>query len=324
MPNTPASAGLQVRVARRITLAEDILGLTLAPLNGTPLPAATAGAHIDLTLPNGLVRQYSLVSADEREGYQIGILLDPASRGGSASAHRDIAEGDVLSISAPRNLFPLVAGATRSLLFAGGIGITPMIAMADALHAAGADFTLYYCARTARRAAFTEGLAHAPYAEQVHHHFDDAAADQRLDARAVLAHPAPDTHLYVCGPNGFMDHIIDSARALGWAEDNIHLERFAAPTIDTGDDGGFDLELAATGRTVRVAPDQSAAEALRAAGIEVPLSCEQGICGTCLTPVIDGTPDHRDMYLTEAEKAANTCFTPCCSRALGGRLVIDL
>jgi len=324
MPNTPATAGLQVRVARRIELAEDILGLTLAPLNGTPLQAATAGAHIDLTLPNGLVRQYSLASTDVREGYQIGILLDPASRGGSASAHRDITAGDVLSISAPRNLFPLVDGAKRSLLFAGGIGITPMIAMAETLHAAGADFALHYCVRTPGRAAFRERLAAAPFADQVHPYFDDAPDGERFDARAVLARPAPDTHLYVCGPNGFMDHVIDSARALGWAEANLHLERFAAPAIDTSDDGGFELELAATGRTIRVAPDQSAAEALRAAGIVVPLSCEQGICGTCLTPVIDGTPDHRDMFLTEAEKAANTCFTPCCSRALGGRLVIDL
>lgn len=324
MPNTTVSTGLKVRVARRIPLAEDILGLTLAPTNGTPLPAAPAGSHIDLELPNGLVRQYSIASTDVREGYQIGILLDPSSRGGSASAHRDIDEGDLIRISAPRNLFPLVDGAHQSLLFAGGIGITPMIAMADSLHAAGADFALHYCARTARRAAFTERLAHAPYAGQVHHYFDDSAADQRLEARAVLAHPTPDTHLYVCGPNGFMDHIIDAARALGWAEANIHLERFAAPAIDTRDDGGFELVLAKSERTIRVAPEQSASEALIAAGIAVPLSCEQGICGTCLTPVIEGTPDHRDMFLTEAEKAANTCFTPCCSRALGGRLVIDL
>jgi len=324
MPNTTVSTGLQVRVAQRIPLAEDILGLTLAPLNGAALPAAPAGSHIDLELPNGLVRQYSIASTDVREGYQIGILLDPASRGGSASAHQDIAEGDLIRISTPRNLFPLVDGAKRSLLFAGGIGITPMIAMADSLHATGADFTLHYCVRTAGRAAFRERLGSAPYAGQVNQYVDDAPEAERLDARAVLAQPAPDTHLYVCGPNGFMDHIIDTARALGWAEANIHLERFAAPAIDTADDGGFDLELASTGRTIRVAPDQSAAEALRAAGIEVPLSCEQGICGTCLTPVIDGTPDHRDMFLTEAEKAANTCFTPCCSRALGGRLVIDL
>lgn len=324
MPDTPASAGLQVRVARRIQLAEDILGLTLAPIGNTPLPPVTAGAHIDLALPNGLVRQYSIASTDVREGYQIGVLLDPASRGGSACVHRDIAEGDLIRIGTPRNLFPLAANARRSLLFAGGIGITPVIAMADALHAAGADFTLHYCARTLRRAAFSERLECAPYATQVNQYFDDATPGTRFDAFALLSQPSADTHLYVCGPNGFMDHIIGTARTQGWAEANIHCERFAAPTIDTGDDGSFDLVLAKSRSTVRVARDQSAAEALRAAGIEIPLSCEQGICGTCVTPVLEGEPDHRDMFLTDAEKAANTCFTPCCSRARGERLVIDL
>ncbi|MCZ4303463.1 PDR/VanB family oxidoreductase [Zoogloeaceae bacterium G21618-S1] len=318
------SPGLHVRVARRTQLAEDIIGLSLAPVADTPLPPVTAGAHIDLTLPNGLVRQYSLASTDLREGYQIGILLDPTSRGGSASAHRDIAVGDTIRISAPRNHFPLVEGARQSLLFAGGIGITPMISMADTLDATGADFTLHYCVRSAGRAAFRERLRQAPYATKTHFHIDDRADSPPLDARAALAHPTADTHLYVCGPNGFLDHIISTARDMGWAETNIHFERFSAPPTTAVDDGSFELALAKSARTVHVNAGQSAAQALFAAGIALPMSCEQGLCGTCLTTVLDGEPDHRDMFLTDAEKAANTCFTPCCSRARSARLVIDL
>lgn len=313
---------LQVRVARRRTLAEDILGLTLAPLDDTPLPPAAAGAHVDLVLPNGLVRQYSIARSSEA-GYELGVLRDPASRGGSACVHTELAEGATLSISAPRNLFPLADGARRSLLFSGGIGITPIIAMADALHAAGAEFELHYCTRAKNRTAYVDRLAAAPYAGRVHLYHDDQPEAGKLDARAVLASPAADTHLYVCGPNGFMDHVTDTARAADWAEANVHSERFAAPSTATADGGSFEMVVNSTGQTIHVAADQTAISALLAAGIDVPLSCEQGICGTCVTGVLDGVPEHRDMFLTEAERAANKVFTPCCSRGKG-RLVLDL
>jgi len=313
---------LTVRVARRAPLAEDIIGLTLAPTDGATLPTAEAGAHIDLYLPNGLIRQYSIARQDGA-GYELGVLRDPSSRGGSTSVHDDLDEGATLEISAPRNLFPLAEGAQRSLLFAGGIGITPIIAMAEALHAAGADFELHYCTRAKSRAAYLDRLAQAPWADRVHVYHDDLPEAGKLDTVGLLAFPESGKHLYVCGPNGFMDHVIDTARAAGWAEANVHSERFSAPAIDTSDDGSFEMVINSTGQTIRVGAEQTAIAALHAAGFEVPLSCEQGICGTCLTRVLDGEPEHRDMFLTDAEREANNQFTPCCSRGKG-TLLLDL
>lgn len=313
----------QVRIARRVQAAEDVIALELVSTGGEPLPAFSAGAHIDVELPNGLVRQYSLLGdATQRARYEIGILLDAASRGGSASAHADLREGMQIRIGAPRNLFALVA-ARRSLLFAGGIGITPLLAMAQQLAQGGFDFTLHYCSRTPARTAFLDRLRDAAWADRVRLHFDDGDAGQRLDAAAVLAASAADTHLYVCGPKGFMDHVIGSARAAGWADANIHAESFAAEVARSGDEA-FAIKLARSGRIVPVAAGQTVAAALTAHGIEVPLSCEQGICGTCVTPVLDGEPDHRDLYFSDAEKAANDRFTPCCSRSNSAVLVLDL
>ncbi|WP_230970261.1 PDR/VanB family oxidoreductase [Nitrogeniibacter aestuarii] len=313
---------LQARIAHRARLADDIIGLTLASADGEPLPPAEPGAHIDLHLPNGLIRQYSIARQTDA-GYELGILRDPASRGGSACVHDDLHEGDTLEISLPRNLFPLATDAQRSLLFAGGIGITPIIAMAEALHASGADFELHYCSRTRHRAAYLDRLATAPWADRVHVYHDDLPEAGKLDTAALLATPETGTHLYVCGPNGFMDHVIDTARAAGWAEANVHSERFSAPAIDTSDDGSFEMVINSTGQSIRVGAEQTAIVALHAAGFDVPLSCEQGICGTCLTRVLDGEPDHRDMFLTDAEHQANNQFTPCCSRGKG-KLLLDL
>lgn len=314
---------LAVRVQRKTRLAEDIAGLELVQPEGAPLPGFTPGAHIDAALPNGLVRQYSLYNdAAQSAVYKIGVLRDPASRGGSASVHDDVNEGDEIRISLPRNHFPLHP-AKRTLLLAGGIGVTPLFCMAQALAQEGAAFTLHYGARTASRMAFIDELRGAGFADQVWFHFDDGAPAQKLDAAALLATPEADTHLYVCGPKGFMDHVIGTARAQGWDEANIHFEYFgAAPS--TAAAGGFELLLARSGRLISVAPEQSAAQALLAHGVKLPLSCEQGICGTCAVKVLEGVPDHRDLYLSAATKAANTSFTPCCSRAKSARLVIDL
>jgi len=313
---------LQVYIAHRVELADDIIGLTLATTDGTPLPAAEPGAHIDLHLPNGLIRQYSIARQTEA-GYELGILRDPASRGGSSCVHDTLTEGAALDISLPRNLFPMAESATRSLLFAGGIGITPIIAMAEALHAAGADFELHYCTRARSRAAYLDRLASAPWADRVHVYHDDLPDAGKLDTVNLVAFPEAGTHLYVCGPNGFMDHVIDTARAAGWAEANVHSERFSAPAIDTSDDGSFEMVINSTGQTIRVGAEQTAIAALHEAGFDVPLSCEQGICGTCLTRVLDGEPEHRDMFLTDAEREANNQFTPCCSRGKG-KLLLDL
>jgi vanillate O-demethylase ferredoxin subunit len=312
---------IEVRVARRTPVAEGIVALELVATNGDWLPAFTAGSHVDLELPNGLVRQYSLCGAPaRRDRYELGVLLDPAGRGGSRCVHEQLQEGVVLRISEPRNLFALVP-ARHSVLLAGGIGVTPLLCMAEHLSTEGASFELHYCSRSPARTAFVERICASSFADRVQFHFDEGAAVRRLDIRSVLAGPAADRHLYVCGPRGFMDHAIETAKDLGWPEARIHFESFAGAVVDSTHQGCFDVELASTGQVVPVSADQSVAEALLAQGIEVPLSCEQGICGTCVMRVLEGEVEHRDMVLSEEEQADR--FTPCCSRASGGRLIID-
>lgn len=316
---------LQVRVAAKTPIAESVAAFDLMPLAGESLPPFEAGAHIDVHLPGGLVRQYSLYELPgEPRRYRIGVLRDPQSRGGSASLVESVREGDLLAISEPRNHFTLAQAAEHSLLFAGGIGITPILCMAQQLAREGLSFELHYCGRSAQRMAFVEQLEDSGYAAQVTLHVDDGAAEQQLDARATIGSPAQGKHLYVCGPTGFMDHILGAARALGWDEAHLHREYFAASPMDHSADGSFELELRPSGTVIRVAADQSAARALLDAGIPLSVSCEQGVCGTCMTRVVEGAPDHRDLFLTDSERERNDCFLPCCSRALTRRLVLEL
>ena len=315
---------LAVRVCEVRHAAIDVLSLVLASLDGGPLPACTAGAHIDVALPNGMLRQYSLChTGPALRLYEIAILLDRDGRGGSACAHRDIRPGDTLQISPPRNLFPLLP-AGRPVLFAGGIGITPILAMAGALHAAGRDFELHYCSRSPERAAYRDTLARAAYAPQLRLYHDSTPEAGRLDAEAVLRRAGANAHLYVCGPAGFIRHVCGAARQAGWDESRVHFEHFAAPAQPAVAAGGFELILARRGQRVPVGPTETAAQALLAHGVALNLSCEQGVCGACLLPVLDGLPDHRDVFLSPAERDAGRCFTPCCSRALSPTLTIDL
>jgi vanillate O-demethylase ferredoxin subunit len=238
--------------------------------------------------------------------------------------HERVNEGDLLSVSAPKNHFALAHDASSHLLLAGGIGVTPLLCMAERLAHAGADFEMHYCTRSPARTAFRPRIQSAPFAARVHFHFDDGAAEQKLDITALLASPQPGRHLYVCGPKGFMDAVLASARAQGWPESQIHYEFFAADATPVAGESAFEVMLASSGRIVTVAPDRSVVQALAEAGVAVPTSCEQGVCGTCLTRVIEGEPDHRDLYLTPEEQAANDQFLPCCSRARSARLVLDL
>ncbi|TWI52361.1 vanillate O-demethylase ferredoxin subunit [Pseudomonas duriflava] len=315
---------IEVMIVSKKTEATDICSLELASVDGTPLPEFSAGSHIDVHLPDGLVRQYSLCNhSDERHRYQIAVLKDPASRGGSVGVHQ-LTEGMHLHISEPRNLFPLAHGAKRSLLFAGGIGVTPILCMAERLAHMDADFEMHYCTRSADRAAFVERIKQSPFADRVQFHFDDGPAEQKLDAQTLLQNPQPDVHLYVCGPTGFMEHVLSTAKANGWPEENLHREYFAAAPMDTTNDGSFEMKIASTGQTLQVPADRTALEVLLDAGFDIPMSCEQGVCGTCLTRVLEGTPDHRDLFMTEEEQAANDQFTPCCSRAKSAVLVLDI
>lgn len=319
-------AWIQVTVAHRHQEADGIVSLELASLNGGRLPAFDAGSHIDVELPNGMVRQYSLCNdAAETHRYVLGILLDPSTRGGSRSVHQDLREGSIVRISEPKNHFPLVR-AERSLLFAGGIGITPILCMAERLAAIGADFELHYCSRSKERTAFLRRIQSSSFAERVHLHFDDEATEQRLNTAAVLSNPDVGTHMYVCGPKGFMDHVMSTARDQHWSDTHIHCEYFAgAVTSASGHtQSSFEIRLASNGRVISVQPDQSIATALAAHGVEVPVSCEQGVCGTCVTRVLAGVPDHRDLYFTDEEKARNDQMTVCCSRAHSAQLVLDL
>jgi len=322
-PSSPTL--LTVRVARKRTEALDICSLALVAADGTALPPFTAGAHIDVHLPGGLVRQYSLCNPPSDAGrYEIGVLRDAQSRGGSVAVHDAVTEGSVLHISPPKNHFPLAEGAKHHLLLGGGIGITPLLAMAEHLSSQGQSFALHHCTRSRERTPFTERLAASSFANHVHHHVDDGQASQKLDITATLQQASPGTHLYVCGPQGFMDAVLNTARAQGWSEERLHHEYFSAAPVDTTGDGSFELEVTSTGQVITVAPTQTALQALLAAGFDIPMSCEQGVCGTCLTGVKAGTPEHRDHYLTPEEQAANDQFLPCCSRAKGGRLVLDL
>ncbi len=319
---------IRVRVASKTPLATDIALFELHAADGGALPAFEAGAHTEVHVGQGdsrFVRPYSLCNAPgETQRWQIAVLRTADSRGGSAAVHAWLREGSEFEVSAPRNLFPLAVGAGRSLLVAGGIGITPMLAMAETLHAQGAAFELHHCTRSLARTPFVERMAAAPWAASVRRHLDDGDAAQKLDMPALLAAQPAGTHLYVCGPQGFMDAVLNAARAAAWPEAQLHWESFSPTVTHEAGDRAFELVLQRSGIVITVGAEQTAAQAISDAGVFLPTSCEQGICGTCLTPVLDGEPDHRDQYLTPEERAANDQFTPCCSRAKGARLVIDL
>ena len=315
---------LAVIVQKKTRAAEGISSFELTSTDGQALPAFSAGSHIDVRIPGGLTRQYSLCNdSSEQHRYRIAVLRDPASRGGSTGMHDAVNEGDVIQISAPRNHFPLHQ-AKHTLLFAGGIGVTPLLCMAQRLAAMGASFTLHYCTRSEERTAFREEIAASAFAAKVSFHHDAGEAAQKLDLETSLAKPDAETQIYVCGPGGFIDHVTSTAQAKGWNKDQLHLEYFGAVPQGKSGDGSFEVKIASTGITYPIAADISVTEALKAHGIEILTSCEQGVCGTCITRVLQGEPDHRDMYFTGDEQAKNDQFTPCCSRSKSAVLVLDL
>ena len=318
------STCLDVRITRKAAEALDIVTLELEPLAGHSLPMFSAGSHIDVEIRPGLVRQYSLCNdPTEQHRYVIGVLRDPNSRGGSIAVHDQLQEGQSIRISPPRNHFPLVP-AKRSLLLAGGIGVTPILCMAERLASIGADFTLHYASRSAERMAFLTRIRAAAYAEQVQLHFDDGPAEQALNLPAVLAAEGADTHLYVCGPGGFIDYVTSTAKAQGWSSERVHFEYFAAKQVDTSSDDSFEVQVASSGKIYVIGGDESIVAVLKADGVEIPVSCQQGICGSCITRVLEGKADHRDQVLSDKERGEENWFTPCCSRALTPRLVLDI
>jgi len=323
-----SAATLRVRVSKKTVEATDVCSFELVAADGGVLPPFSAGSHIDVHLGanprDGLTRQYSLCN-DPAEGhrYLIAVLLDAHTRGGSKAMHA-LRVGDLLTIGAPKNHFPLAHEAARSLLLAGGIGVTPILCMAERLAITGAPFEMHYCTRSRDRTAFIDRIEASSFASKVHLHFDDGDASQKLRLAELVGTREPDTHLYVCGPKGFIDAVLAAARSAGWPEAQLHCEFFSAEVVKFDSDGSFEVKLASSGRVVVVAKDLTIVQALADAGIELPTSCEQGVCGTCLTRVLEGTPDHRDMYLSPAEQAANAQMLPCCSRSKTPMLVLDL
>lgn len=320
----PAGGAYPVRIARKLSEATGICAFELVDPKGARLPSFSAGSHISVHIRPGLIRQYSLCNdPQETHRYLIGVLLVELSRGGSRAMH-GLGEGTLIHISGPRNHFQLVRGARRTLLLAGGIGVTPILSMAEELARTGADFEMHYCTRSPDRTAFLHRIRSSAYRHRVKMHFDDGPAEERLNLQAVLAHPDPDTHVYVCGPKGFMDAATDAARQSRWSEANVHREYFSGRPQAADENVEFDIRIASTGKLIRVAREQSALDALVSAGIAVQSSCAEGVCGTCLTRVLAGDPDHRDLFLTAEERARKDRFLPCCSRSAGGTLVLDL
>ena len=309
-------ADLLVREAERA--ADDVVALTLARPDGAALPDWTPGAHIDLILGDGLTRQYSLCGRTADTGtWRVAVLHAPDGRGGSARVHK-LTAGDTVRVRGPRNHFP-VAAAPRYLFLAGGIGITPLLPMIHEVDAADADWTLHYGGRTRRSMAFRGELAR--YGDRVHLVPQDECG--LLDLDAVLGRPRPGTLVYACGPEGLLAAV--EQRCAGWPAGSLHLERFAARKTDPpAAENSFEVVLQQSGKALRVPPDRSIFETVRAAGVSVLGSCLEGICGTCETEVVDGEVDHRDSVLDDDERAANDVMMICVSRCRGPRLTLAL
>lgn len=310
---------LSLRIVSATWEAPNIVSYELRPPEGGELPPFTAGAHIDLSLPNGLVRSYSLVnSQSERHRYVIAVQKDRASRGGSKWVHENFRVGELLTANGPRNNFALEEAAEKSVFIAGGIGITPILSMTERLSALGRDWELVYCARKRAGTAFLESLQRKP---RVRFNFDEEPGGKMLDIAAVVKAAPANAHLYCCGPLPMLEAFEQATRDL--PRERVHVEYFTAkapPAVE----GGFTVVLARKGLTIAVAPGKTILDTLRDHGVDVPYSCTEGVCGTCETRVLEGVPDHRDLILTEAERASNKTMLICCSGSKSEKLVLDL
>ena len=313
----PDPSGLVVTGKSRA--ADGVAVLTLARAAGGRLPDWTPGAHLNLVLPGGLTRQYSLCGDRwDAYAYRVAVLREPASRGGSGYVHDQLHVGDLIGLGGPRNSFPLVPSEAY-LFIAGGIGITPllpMIAQADLL---GADWTLLYAGRSRASMAFLDELS--GYGDRVRLAPGDVGP--RLDLSGWLAEPRPGVRVYCCGPPRLLDAV--AGRCARWPKYSLRTERFEpkAAAAAAGD-AAFEVELRRSGARVTVAPGVSVLDAARQAGATVLSSCQRGVCGTCETAVLAGQPDHRDSLLDEDERSRGDCMYICVSRSAGSRLVLDL
>jgi ferredoxin-NADP reductase len=299
--------------------ARDTNLYTFQRADRAPLPGAEPGAHIGVILPNGVERQYSLVRSGPRlTEYIVGVKRDLNSRGGSVFMHDQLRVGSKLSIAPPRNNFPLKEDADLVVLLAGGIGITPIYCMVQRLTERGRPWQLYYSCRTRLDAAFLDELAQYPDA---HFHFDDEEGGRFLNVAGIIEKLPRHAHLYCCGPAPMLAGF--EAATAHWPAEQVHVEYFT-PKFAAAQEGGYVVELARSKRELRIPPGKSILQVVREAGIEVPHSCEEGVCGACETRVISGIPDHRDTILTESERKENATMMICCSGSKTPRLVLDI
>ncbi len=315
---------MQLRVKRISLEAETINSYELVSPAGEDLAPFTAGCHIDLHLSNGMIRSYSLLNEQsETKRYVIAVNRETAGRGGSKFIHETVRVGDIITVSQPRNNFALHENATHSVLIAGGIGITPLLSMIRRLQSLGRSWELFYAARTRVSAAFVDELsAIRPDAGRfLHVNFDREPSGRMFDLSAIVKAAPWDAHLYCCGPVPMLEAF--EAAAASRPADHVHVEYFKArekPALA----GGFEVQLARSKRTIKVEAGKTILDALLDAGIAASYACTEGVCGTCETRVIEGIPDHRDLFLSKEEQAANRTIMICCSGSKSPTLVLDL
>lgn len=314
----------KVTVAEIIEETPAIKSLRLTRADGQPFDPYAPGAHIDVTGPTAVTRQYSLCSSPaELDSYTVAVKKETASRGGSLALHEHLHVGDQLEISAPRNLLQVAPDADRHLLFGAGIGITPMLSIAYHLHRTHQAFELHYFARSRDEAAFVELLENrCGFTEHVRFHFGVPRQEQEPVLQQALAGATGSTHAYACGPEGFMDKVVACAHRR-IPEDNVHIEHFQAGEVDDSQNTAFEVEIDDTGEVFQVPADKSIVEVLRDNDVEIDTSCQEGICGTCIMGVLEGIPDHRDNCLTAGEKKANDQMAVCVSRTKSARLKLE-
>jgi tetrachlorobenzoquinone reductase len=323
-----ANSTIAVFVGACVIEAQTVRSFELRPVDTSePLPTTTAGAHIDVFLPNAIVRQYSVTNPGDRRSYRIAVHRDPNSRGGSSSLHDQIRVGDKLHIGVPRNNFELNEAADQSVLVAGGIGITPIYAMVARLTELQKPWTLYYCARSFSAAAFVSELEHIAATAtngRLVMVLDDAPNARLLDLQAVIAEHGPAAHYYCCGPIPLLNAFTRAAAEL--PTDQVHVEYFSATEIkrEPGNRSAFNVYLARSGLTLKVLQNETILEAVLRAGVPVLNSCREGICGSCETAVLAGQPEHLDQVLSAQEKESNRTMMICVSRCKGEQLTLDL
>ena len=319
-PVQTKAALLEATIIAREIVATDIVSLSLRSSNAAPLPIATAGAHIDIHIQDGLVRQYSLTGTMS-DTYQIAVQKEPDSRGGSIAMHEQLQVGTHVKIGEPRNFFPLIPASSHSMLFSGGIGLTPILSMAWELYSSGRSFEWHLSARSKDRIAFGEAIEQLPFAEKITIRLDNKP-DETPDLESTIKQVRLDCHMYVCGPHGYIHYVTELANRARLPGSQLHIEHFGAE-IDV-DGEAFEVYAARSNKTIEVSPKETILSALQRAGLDVATSCENGVCGSCLTNVLKGKPDHRDLVLTDAEKAMNNRIAVCCSRSQSKRLELDI